>query len=155
MSKYVWNSVYPLRPAEGSPGNRVTQDYFGLYKEKDSNSKLTQMAFGESARVLANKTAREALNFGKYFSGFLAGTQVGPVNLIVGMHSELGLCAFIDQPTSLAPSLIEIFVGSNAERRTVTRHYFFDGLFEEPLKNLDVQTMCDHYLNAHIKMKHK
>lgn len=139
MPKKVWDMDVG-RPAESSPGVKTSGDYSGLYKARNATTRApVVVSHGEQAQAHLNISARQLLNEGEYFSGFLAERRVDHVTLFIGSHPTHGLSAYADRATSHAEGRIEIITVAGT-KIVSSRNDFFGLLFDGEISSSASQT---------------
>lgn len=156
MANSIWGKgrVYHLVAADTPRGATIFADYSGLHRyAAAAESGVSFAATGAKAQQQAGNWAREALNEGVYFSGFLARKKCGHVDLLIGKHETLGVVALVDISTSHSGNRVEVLFQNVAAKKLLSRSDFFDNLQDEPLTDDVVAQVCQDYHRRFILLK--
>lgn len=156
MANKIWEKgrVNHLDAADAPRGRTTSADYSGLHRyahAAQSGASLT--ARGAAAQQQADIRAREALNLGVYFSGFLARRKCNHVDLLIGKHATLGVVALVDVPTSHSENRVEVLFHNASKKQLLSRNDFFNDLENEPLTDDTVEQVCQDYRHRFILLQ--
>ncbi len=86
-------------------------------------------------------SARQLLNEGESFPGFLAVRRADHVTLLIGSHPTHGLSAYADRPTSHDGGRIEI-ITAVGKKIISSRNDFFGLLLEAEIPESQIEAFC-------------
>lgn len=148
MANNIWEKgrVYHLVAANAPRGRTISADYSGLRRYADAaETGESYAATGAAALKQADVRAREALNEGVYFSGFLARRKCDHVDLLIGKHATLGVVALVDVPTSHSENRVEVLFRNASKKKLLSRNDFFNHLDNESLTDDLLDQVCQDY----------
>jgi hypothetical protein len=148
MENNIWEKgrVNHLVAADAPRGGTTSADYSGLHRYADAaESGELLAARGAAAQQQADIRAREALNEGVDFSGFLTRRKCAHVDLLIGKHATLGVVALVDVPTSHSENKVEVLFHHVSTKKILSRNDFFNQLENEPLTDDVVEQVCQDY----------
>lgn len=148
MANNIWEKgrVYHLIAADAPRGGTTSADYSGLHRYADATESGESLnATGAAAQQRADIRAREALNEGVYFSGFLTRRKCDHVDLLIGKHATLGIVALVDVPASHSANRVEVLYHHASEKKLLSRNDFFSHLENEPLTDEVVEQVRQDY----------
>lgn len=156
MANNIWEKgrINYLVAINAPRDGTVSAGYSGLHRHADASEpgeSLTKR--GAAAQEQADLRAREALNNGVYFFGFLARKKCKNVELLIGKHATLGIVALVDTPTSHSENKVEVLFHNLSKKKLLSRNDLFNHLENEPLTDCIVEQVCQEYHRRFILLQ--